>query len=90
MLATLVVSVEAAAQQSLWVGERKTVIEVVGPAGRHRLEIPVQHLEDIAVDQTRGVVWVGTRQDVIQYTLEGQERSSRRSRVPSSSRPSSR
>ncbi|MFZ3064728.1 MAG: hypothetical protein WA277_05535 [Nitrospirota bacterium] len=64
---------KAKGSPSLWVGEEKKVIEVSAEDGKHLLEIPAKHLEDIAVDNYRGVVWVGTRKEIIQYTLNGQE-----------------
>ncbi|MFZ3090795.1 MAG: IPT/TIG domain-containing protein [Nitrospirota bacterium] len=64
---------ETKGSPSLWVGEEKKVIEASTEDGKHLLEIPAKHLEDIAVDNYRGVVWVGTRKEIIQYTLKGQE-----------------
>ncbi|MEW6417841.1 MAG: hypothetical protein AB1480_06940, partial [Nitrospirota bacterium] len=58
---------------SLWVGEKKKVIEVSTEDGEHLLEIPASHLEDISVDNYRGVIWVGTRKEIIQYSLTGEE-----------------
>ncbi len=70
---SLPASPKAKGSPSLWVGEEKKVIEVSTEDGKYLLEIPAKHLEDIAVDNYRGVVWVGTRKEIIQYTLQGQE-----------------
>jgi len=58
---------------SLYVGEKKNVINISTSDSSHLLEIPTQRLEDIAVDNHRSIIWVGTRKEVIQYTLEGTE-----------------
>src|SRR3990172_3479972 len=58
---------------SLYVGEKKNVINISTSDSSHLLETPTQRLEDIAVDNHRSIIWVGTRKEVIQYTLEGQE-----------------
>ena len=59
--------------ESLWIGAKKKIINVSASNGSRLLEVPVKHLEDIAADNYRGVVWAGTRKDVIQYTLKGRE-----------------
>ena len=58
---------------SLWVGEKEKIINLSTTNGSYLLEIPAQYLEDIAVDNNRGVIWVATKKEVIRYTLEGQE-----------------
>ncbi|MBI2780072.1 MAG: Ig-like domain-containing protein, partial [Gammaproteobacteria bacterium] len=60
-------------ERSLWVGEKQKIIQVSVEDGHPLLEIPADHLEDIAADNQRGVLWVGTRKTVIQYTFEGNE-----------------
>ena len=56
----------------LWVGEEGKLIQVPTTDGQRFLEIPVQDLEDLAVDLQREVIWVGTRKEVLQYSLQGQ------------------
>lgn len=64
---------ETKGSPSIWIGEERKVIEVSTEDGKHLLEIPAKHLEDVAVDNYRGVVWVGTRKEIVQYALNGQE-----------------
>jgi hypothetical protein len=64
---------DAVFTRSLWVGEEKTVIAVSLSDGQPGLYISTKNLEDIAVDNTRGVVWVGTKKEIIQYKQDGTE-----------------
>jgi hypothetical protein len=59
--------------RSLWVGEEQTAIAVSLADGQPRLYISTEDLEDIAVDNSRGVVWVGTKKEIIQYNFDGTE-----------------
>jgi len=75
LLAPSIISSSASRTEdtSLWIGERKKVIEVSVSDGKHLLVMPAEHLEDIAVDNNRNTVWVGTRREIIRYTLQGEE-----------------
>ncbi len=60
-------------EHSLWVGEKKSVIGISINNGDHFSEMTANHLEDIAVDVTRGVIWVGTRKEITKYSFFGKE-----------------
>jgi predicted secreted protein len=57
--------------RALWVGEKKTLDQVTLDTGQPLTATPLEHLNDVAVDNHRGVVWVGTRKAIIQYDLFG-------------------
>ncbi|MFQ5598037.1 MAG: hypothetical protein ACE5GK_08305, partial [Nitrospiria bacterium] len=54
-------------------GEKKKLIHLSSRTGQRILEIPVDHLEDIAVDNHRKVVWVGTKKEIIRFGFDGAE-----------------
>jgi len=57
----------------LWVGEESTGIGVSRTDGRPGVYIQTQSLDDVAADNSRGVVWLGTRTAVMQYRQDGTE-----------------
>ncbi len=58
-------------ERSLWVGEKKSLAALDLNTGNKVLELSVEHVEDIAVDNSREVLWVGTRKEIIQYSFDG-------------------
>ncbi len=57
--------------RSLWVGEKKNLSAIVLTTGNKVLEMSMEHLEDIAADNIRKVVWVGTKKEIIQHGFDG-------------------
>lgn len=57
--------------RNLWVGEKKALERFTLDAGELLITNPLEHLEDIAVDNQRSVVWVGTRKSVIKFDFSG-------------------
>lgn len=58
---------------SLWVEEEKSLLALSLDSGAPELTIPVAQVLDIAVDNGRGIVWVGTKKEIIQYGFDGTE-----------------
>jgi hypothetical protein len=60
-------------QRSLWVGLTKAVSAITLDSGCATFTIPAEHLEDIAVDNEKSVVWVASRKAIVQYDFSGRE-----------------
>jgi hypothetical protein len=58
-------------ERSLWVGEKKLLTPFDLKTGSEVLRLSVEHLEDIASDNARGVVWTGTKKEIIRYDFGG-------------------
>jgi hypothetical protein len=59
--------------RSLWIGGKKELAALSLENGQPFMHVLAEHLKDIAVDNTRKVVWTGTEKEIIQYDFEGGE-----------------
>ena len=57
----------------IWIGEQSEVAGVHIENGKTLIDVPVNGLEDLAVDNQRDVVWVATSKNIIQFTRGGNE-----------------